>query len=194
MPPSDWEGGREMGTGHTASQKASPRYRSQGASINPSGSPNGKMLVQISCPTRWQAEFYLPVSIMFPQLLSRGCPRQSYSPMKTPGFIGSVKTSPYERRGDIDHQGTEAAQGAQRDWVREDGRPASSREPGPFGASCLPAACRYRRAGEAAVPYRNRERPSPRRLPQQVRDQVVELLKAERSDCNDYHLTDILAE
>ncbi|MGH2627524.1 MAG: ISNCY family transposase, partial [Anaerolineales bacterium] len=53
---------------------------------------------------------------------------------------------------------------------------------------------RYRREGAAALAHGNRGRPSARRIADPVRAQVVELLKAEYHDYNDYHLTDILAE
>ena len=53
---------------------------------------------------------------------------------------------------------------------------------------------RYRLEGAAALAHGNRGRPSPRRIAERVRAQVVELLKAEYPDYNDYHLTDILAE
>jgi len=53
---------------------------------------------------------------------------------------------------------------------------------------------RYRREGAAALAHGNRGRPSPRRIPEPVRAQVVELLKADYRDYNDYHLTDVLAE
>ena len=53
---------------------------------------------------------------------------------------------------------------------------------------------RYRLAGAAALAHGNRGRPSTRRIAEQVRAQVVELLKTEYHDYNDYHLTDVLAE
>ena len=53
---------------------------------------------------------------------------------------------------------------------------------------------RYRLEGAAALAHGNRGRPSSRRMPEPVRAQVVELLKAEYHDYNDYHLADILAE
>jgi len=53
---------------------------------------------------------------------------------------------------------------------------------------------RYRRDGAAALAHGNRGRPSTRRISQEVRDQLLELLKAEYRDYNDYHLADVLAE
>jgi transposase len=53
---------------------------------------------------------------------------------------------------------------------------------------------RYRREGAAALAHGNRGRLSPRRIPEAVRGQVVELLNADYHDYNDCHLTDILAE
>ncbi len=53
---------------------------------------------------------------------------------------------------------------------------------------------RYRRTGAAALAHGNRGRPSPRRIAQEVREQVIERLKADYHDYNDYHLTDVLAE
>jgi len=53
---------------------------------------------------------------------------------------------------------------------------------------------RYRLEGAAALAHGNRGRPSRRRLPDQVRDKIIELTREEFSDFNDYHLTDILTE
>ena len=53
---------------------------------------------------------------------------------------------------------------------------------------------RYRLQGAAALAHGNRGRPSPHRLPSELRDQVVELVRKEYFDCNDYHLTDLLSE
>ena len=53
---------------------------------------------------------------------------------------------------------------------------------------------RYRLEGAAALAHGNRGRPSHRRLPDGVRDKIIELTREEFSDFNDYHLTDILTE
>jgi len=53
---------------------------------------------------------------------------------------------------------------------------------------------RYRLEGAAALAHGNRGRPSPRRLPDKVRAEIVELTREEFGDFNDYHLTDILSE
>lgn len=50
----------------------------------------------------------------------------------------------------------------------------------------------YRAGGAGGLVHGNRGRASPLRLPEAVRQQVVELLRSEFSDFNDHHLTDIL--
>ncbi len=53
---------------------------------------------------------------------------------------------------------------------------------------------RYRDEGAAALAHGNRGRRSPRRIPEAVRQQVIELTRKEFSDFNDYHLSEILSE
>jgi transposase len=53
---------------------------------------------------------------------------------------------------------------------------------------------RYRLEGAAALAHGNRGRTSHRRLPTEVRDKIIGLVRKEFSDYNDYHLTDILTE
>ena len=54
--------------------------------------------------------------------------------------------------------------------------------------------CRYRLGGAAALAHGNRGRPSHRRLPQEVRVEIIDLVRKEFTDYNDHHLTDILNE
>jgi transposase len=53
---------------------------------------------------------------------------------------------------------------------------------------------RVRRQGARGLLHGNRGRPSPRRLPLEVRDQVVALLQHPEAHLNDCHLRDVLAE
>ena len=53
---------------------------------------------------------------------------------------------------------------------------------------------RYRREGAPALAHGNRGRPSHRKIPEKVRQEIIELVRKEFSDYNDYHLTDILVE
>lgn len=53
---------------------------------------------------------------------------------------------------------------------------------------------RYRQEGAEALAHGNRGRPSPRRLPDAVRQQVVELVRDRYREFNDYHLTEMLKE
>jgi len=52
----------------------------------------------------------------------------------------------------------------------------------------------YRRDGPAGLVHGNRGRPSPRRLPSDLRQQVVALARTAYADYNDHHLADVLAE
>lgn len=52
----------------------------------------------------------------------------------------------------------------------------------------------YRRDGPAGLVHGNRGRPSPRCLPSDLRQQVVELARSAYADYNDHHLADVLAE
>ncbi len=52
----------------------------------------------------------------------------------------------------------------------------------------------YRRDGPASLAHGNRGRPSPRRLPQATREQVLALASSNYADYNDHHLTDVLAD
>jgi transposase len=52
----------------------------------------------------------------------------------------------------------------------------------------------YRRDGPASLAHGNRARPSPRRLPQAIREQVMALASSGYADYNDHHLTDVLAQ
>lgn len=53
---------------------------------------------------------------------------------------------------------------------------------------------RYRADGAKALEHGNRGRASPRRIPEQVRERVVELVRDRYSEFNDYHLTEMLME
>jgi transposase len=52
----------------------------------------------------------------------------------------------------------------------------------------------YRREGAQALAHGNRGRPSSRRLPETVRQQVVNLVRDRYRDFNDYHLTEMLKQ
>jgi transposase len=52
----------------------------------------------------------------------------------------------------------------------------------------------YRREGAAALAHGNRGRASPRRIPEDVRGQILELARTTYQDYNDQHLTEKLAE
>lgn len=52
----------------------------------------------------------------------------------------------------------------------------------------------YRRQGAQALAHGNRGRPSPRRLPEEVRLPVVELVRSTYRAFNDHHLTEMLTE
>lgn len=52
----------------------------------------------------------------------------------------------------------------------------------------------YREHGAQALAHGNRGRPSPRRIPEEVRLQVVELVRSTYRAFNDHHLTEILNE
>ncbi len=52
----------------------------------------------------------------------------------------------------------------------------------------------YRRDGPSGLVHGNRGRPSPRRIPPQIRDNVLTLAWNTYPDYNDHHLTDVLAE
>ena len=52
----------------------------------------------------------------------------------------------------------------------------------------------YRRDGPAGLVHGNRGRPSPRRIPPQIREKVLTLAMASYPDYNDHHLTEMLAE
>ncbi len=53
---------------------------------------------------------------------------------------------------------------------------------------------RYRVEGAAALVHGNRGRPPPHRTPQEVQQQVLELIGSHYHDYNDCHLTEVLAE
>ena len=53
---------------------------------------------------------------------------------------------------------------------------------------------RMREQGEAALAHANRGRPSPRRLPQRVRQAVVRLARTTYAGFNDHHLCEKLCE
>jgi transposase len=53
---------------------------------------------------------------------------------------------------------------------------------------------RYRVEGAAALQHGNRGRASPRRIPEEVREQVLELVRDRYREFNDYHLTEMLDE
>jgi len=54
--------------------------------------------------------------------------------------------------------------------------------------------CGYLAAGPAALAHGNRGRPSPRRIPDAVRERIVELARGRYDGANDCHLTELLAE
>ena len=51
----------------------------------------------------------------------------------------------------------------------------------------------YREGGANAFMHGNRSRPSPRRIPDEVRVRVVELARTQYAGCNDSHLAELLA-
>jgi len=53
---------------------------------------------------------------------------------------------------------------------------------------------RYRQGGEAALAHASRGRPSPRRLPQRVRDRILHLARTTYAGFNDHHLCEKLCE
>ncbi len=53
---------------------------------------------------------------------------------------------------------------------------------------------RYRVEGAAALVHGNRGRPPPHRTPEEVQQQVLELIRSHYHDYNDCHLTEVLAE
>jgi len=53
---------------------------------------------------------------------------------------------------------------------------------------------RLRQGGEAALAHASRGRPSPRRLPQRVRDRAVQLARTKYAGFNDHHLCEKLTE
>src|ERR1035438_3044686 len=53
---------------------------------------------------------------------------------------------------------------------------------------------RLRQGGEAALADASRGRPSPRRLPQRVRDRIVQLARTTYAGFNDHHLCEKLVE
>src|SRR6266851_7815365 len=53
---------------------------------------------------------------------------------------------------------------------------------------------RLRQGGEAALAHASRGRPSHRRLPQRVRDRIVQLARARYAGFNDHHLCEKLTE
>lgn len=52
----------------------------------------------------------------------------------------------------------------------------------------------YRQKGAAALAHGNRGRPSPRRIPEAVRERILELARTTYQDYNDQHFTEKLAE
>jgi len=52
----------------------------------------------------------------------------------------------------------------------------------------------YRERGAAALAHGNRGRPSPKRIPEEVSERILELAKTTYADYNDTHLTEKLAE
>jgi transposase len=52
----------------------------------------------------------------------------------------------------------------------------------------------YRREGPAGLVHGNRGRPSPRRLPAELREEVLCLANTDYQDYNDHHLADVLSE
>lgn len=53
---------------------------------------------------------------------------------------------------------------------------------------------RYRQAGAAALAHASRGRPSPRRLPERVRDRILHLARTRYTGFNDHHLCEKLVE
>ena len=53
---------------------------------------------------------------------------------------------------------------------------------------------RYRQGGEAALAHASRGRPSPRRLPQRMRERILQLARSRYAGFNDHHLCEKLAE
>ena len=53
---------------------------------------------------------------------------------------------------------------------------------------------RLRQSGEAALAHASRGRPSHRRLPQRVRERIVQLARARYAGFNDHHLCEKLTE
>jgi transposase len=53
---------------------------------------------------------------------------------------------------------------------------------------------RYRQGGEAALAHASRGRPSPRRLPQRLRERILQLARSRYAGFNDHHLCEKLAE
>ena len=53
---------------------------------------------------------------------------------------------------------------------------------------------RYRQGGAAALAHASRGRPSPRRLPQRVRDRILRLARTTYAGFNDHHLCQKLTE
>src|SRR5271169_4906560 len=53
---------------------------------------------------------------------------------------------------------------------------------------------RYRQGGEAALAHASRGRPSPRRLPQLMRERILQLARSRYAGFNDHHLCEKLAE
>ena len=52
----------------------------------------------------------------------------------------------------------------------------------------------YRRDGPVGLVHGNRGRPSPRRIPARIRENVLTLARTNYPDYNDHHLTDVLAD
>src|ERR1700685_1479927 len=52
----------------------------------------------------------------------------------------------------------------------------------------------YRQGGAAALAHASRGQPSPRRLPQRVRDRILELTRTRYAGFNDHHLCEKLVE
>lgn len=59
---------------------------------------------------------------------------------------------------------------------------------------CWRILARYRQAGAAGLTHGNRGRPSPRRLDEAVRDEIVKLAEGMCRDYNDQHLTEVLQD
>jgi transposase len=53
---------------------------------------------------------------------------------------------------------------------------------------------RFRQGGEAAMAHASRGRPSPRRIPEPVRRQILALARGKYTGCNDHHLCEKLGE